>query len=127
MERPKGELPVDRAERNHVVRGSGRWLSSAVEVGRQQTAEARAHIEALLRGRLPCQHARSVVSTDLAAGKSATPGGEEVERRVIGVRPHTYFGVIRKICVAERVAVVGTGWITRRRHSHALVIRARRE
>ena len=129
MELPEGELPVDRAERNHVVRRSGRWLSRAVEVGGQQTAEARAHIEALLRGRLPYQHARSVVSTDLAAGKSDTPGGEEVERRIISVRPHTYFGVIRKVCVsvAERVAIVGTGWIARRRHSHALEIRERRE
>ena len=127
MELPEGELPVDRAERNHVVRRSGRWLSSAVEVGGQQTAEARAHIETLLRSRLPSQHARSVVSTDLAAGKIATRGGEEIERRVIGVWPHTYFGVIRKVCVAERVAIVGTGWIGRRRHSHALEIRGRRE
>src|SRR2546423_10173017 len=39
---------------------------------------------------LSCQHARSVVSTDLAAGKIHTPV-EEVERRVIGVRPHTYY------------------------------------
>src|SRR5207248_2457995 len=117
MELPEGELPVDRAERNHVVRRSGRWLSSAVEVGGQQTAEARAHIETLLRSRLPSQHARSVVSTDLAAGKIATRGGEEIERRVIGVWPHTYFGVIRKVCVAERVAIVGTGWIGRRRHN----------
>src|SRR5256884_2124508 len=127
MELPDGELSVDRAERNRGVRRSGRRLSSAVEVGGQQTAEARAHIEALLRSRLPSQHARSVVSTDLAAGKIATRGGEEVERRVIGVRPHTYFGVIRKVCVAERVAIVGTGWIGRRRHSHALQIRGGRE
>src|SRR5205823_8915752 len=46
MELPEGELPVDRAERNHVVRRSGRWLSSAVEVGGQHTAEeiGRAHV-----------------------------------------------------------------------------------
>jgi len=102
----------------------------AVEVGGQQTAEARAHIEALLRGRLPCQHALpGRTHRPRRRKKRAIHAGEEVERRVIGVRPHTYFGVIGKVCVsvAERVAIVGTGWIARRGDCHALEIRGRRE
>src|SRR5262245_28224862 len=118
METPEGQLAVGCSERKQVVRRSSGWLSCTVQIGRQQPAVGRTHIETLLRGRLSRKHAGSVVSTDFAAEKGVTV--EVVECCVIGVGPHTYLGVIRKARVGERVAVPGAGWIGCHGDSHAL-------
>ena len=122
MELPELELVRQGSQRNDVVGRAGRRRRGAIHVGRQQAAIRRAHVEALLARGLAKEHGRPVVGAHEAAGEGVAV--EQVERRVVRVRPDSQLGIVRELRIAKGVPVVGAGRVAGLGDGDALEIRS---
>src|SRR5262249_6063308 len=122
----RGEVYVELPERQRggrvqgedVVWRAGWGQGCAVERGRQQPSKARTDVEALLGSRLPSDHLRTVISAGLTTSEGVAV--EHVESEVVGVGPNADLGIVRKVAVLERVAVVAPGRVAGGGDRHAL-------
>ena len=107
------------SEVEEEIRLAGGWRRRTIYVGRQQAAHTLWLLKANRRGGISRQHIGPVVRTGERPGKGRR---EDVVSHVIGVRPHTEFGVIRKGGERERISIIAARGVRRGRDRHAVQI-----